>query len=53
MLRPVAEALCLQALAGQAAVVVVGPAGADLGPDGQYDVAIRLGAGPAMTITPR
>ncbi|WP_078862621.1 ATP-binding protein [Streptomyces sp. NRRL F-5123] len=43
VLRPVAEALCLQALAGQAAVVVVGPAGADLGPDGQYDVVIRLG----------
>lgn len=43
VLRPVVESLCLQALAGQAAVVVVAPAGAALGPAEQYDVVIRLG----------
>ncbi|MDH6113162.1 hypothetical protein P3T36_006525 [Kitasatospora sp. MAP12-15] len=41
--RPVAEALCLQALARTACVVVVGAAGADLGPDGGYDVVIAPG----------
>ncbi|MFB7957140.1 ATP-binding protein [Streptomyces sp. NPDC056045] len=41
--RPVAEALCLQALAGRAAVVAVGAAGTDLGPAGQYDIVIRIG----------
>ncbi|MEO3766559.1 hypothetical protein [Streptomyces sp. B5E4] len=39
---PVAELLCLQALAGQAAVVVVGAAGAPLGDDDAYDVVIRI-----------
>ncbi|MFD5064514.1 ATP-binding protein [Streptomyces sp. NPDC058394] len=43
VVRPLAEALCLQALAGRAAVVVVGAAGTDLGPAGQYDVVIRIG----------
>jgi hypothetical protein len=40
IVRPVVESLCLQALAGQAAVVAVGAAGADLGPAGAYDVVI-------------
>lgn len=40
---PVAESLCLQALAGRAAVVVVGAAGAGLGPADAYDVVIRVG----------
>ncbi|GAA2840915.1 hypothetical protein GCM10010441_76410 [Kitasatospora paracochleata] len=41
--RPVAEALCLQALAGAACAVVVGAAEADLGPDSWYDVVIAPG----------
>ncbi|GAB7183105.1 ATP-binding protein [Kitasatospora sp. Ki12] len=41
--RPVAEALCLQALAGTACAVVVGAADADLGPDAWYDVVIAPG----------
>ncbi|MER5640960.1 ATP-binding protein [Kitasatospora sp. NPDC002227] len=41
--RPVAEALCLQALAGTACAVVVGAAEADLGPDAWYDVVIAPG----------
>lgn len=40
---PVSEALCLRALAGQAAVVVVGAAGAGLGPEDAYDVVVRIG----------
>ncbi|MER5493927.1 ATP-binding protein [Streptomyces sp. NPDC002490] len=40
---PVAESLCLQALAGRAAVVVVGGAGAGLGATDAYDVVIRVG----------
>lgn len=40
IVRPVLESLCLQALAGQAAVVAVGAAGADLGPAEAYDVVI-------------
>ncbi|MET9608595.1 ATP/GTP-binding protein [Streptomyces sp. NPDC006512] len=43
LVRPVVEALALQALAGQAAVVAVGPAGARLGPDGAYDIVVRIG----------
>ncbi|MFF7098318.1 ATP-binding protein [Streptomyces rubradiris] len=43
LVRPIAEALCLQALTGQAAVVVVGAADAGLGLDAQYDVVVRLG----------
>ncbi|MFG3056957.1 ATP-binding protein [Kitasatospora sp. NPDC048239] len=41
--RPVAEALCLQALAGTACAVVIGAADADLGPDAWYDVVITPG----------
>ncbi|MEY9950135.1 ATP-binding protein [Kitasatospora sp. GAS1066B] len=41
--RPVAEALCLQALARSACVVVVGAAEAELGPDAGYDVVIAPG----------
>ncbi|MFJ5550438.1 ATP/GTP-binding protein [Streptomyces sp. NPDC093225] len=43
LVRPVVESLALQALAGQAAVIAVGPAGGRLGPDGAYDVVVRLG----------
>jgi hypothetical protein len=43
VMRPVAESLCLQALAGKAAVVAVGAADADLGPAEAYDVVIALG----------
>ncbi|MDX6355925.1 MAG: hypothetical protein QOF98_2828, partial [Streptomyces sp.] len=42
IVRPVVESLCLQALAGQAAVVAVGAVGSDLGPAGAYDVVISL-----------
>lgn len=41
--RPLAEALCLQALAGTAVVVVVGAADADLGPEDWYDVVVAPG----------
>ncbi|WP_240979776.1 ATP-binding protein [Streptomyces sp. HNM0574] len=44
ILRPVVEAMSLQALAGRAAVVAVGAAGAGLGPDEAYDVVIRPGS---------
>ncbi|MEV7172928.1 ATP/GTP-binding protein [Streptomyces sp. NPDC093224] len=43
LVRPVVESLALQALAGQAAVVAVGAAGAPLGPDTAYDVVVRIG----------
>lgn len=43
LVRPVVESLCLQALAGQAAVVAVGAAGAGLAPDDAFDVVVRLG----------
>ncbi|MEV7835376.1 ATP-binding protein [Streptomyces subrutilus] len=43
VVRPVVESLALQALAGQAAVVVVAAAGAPLGPDAGYDVVVRVG----------
>jgi hypothetical protein len=43
VVRPLAESLCLQALAGRAAVVVVGAAGAGLGPADAYDVVVRIG----------
>ncbi|MGW4507200.1 ATP-binding protein [Streptomyces sp. NPDC004436] len=43
LVRPVVESLALQALAGQAAVVAVGAAGAQLGPDTAYDVVVRIG----------
>lgn len=40
---PVVESLCLQALAGTAAVVAVGAKGADLGPAEAFDVVISIG----------
>lgn len=43
VIRPLAESLCLHALAGRAAVVVVGAAGAGLGPADAYDVVVRIG----------
>ncbi|WP_043266347.1 ATP-binding protein [Streptomyces sp. CT34] len=43
VVRPVVEAMCLQALAGQCAVVAVGPAGADLGPRDAFDVVVAIG----------
>ncbi|GHA02751.1 ATP-binding protein [Streptomyces echinoruber] len=43
VVRPLAESLCLQALAGRACVVVVGAAGAGLGPADAYDVVVRIG----------
>ncbi|WP_443053012.1 ATP-binding protein [Streptomyces sp. NBC_01186] len=41
--RPVVESLCLQALAGQAAVIAVSPAGAQFVPDQSFDLVIRIG----------
>ncbi|MCK1798865.1 ATP-binding protein [Streptomyces sp. XM4193] len=43
IVRPVVEALCLQALSRQAAVVAVGTPRAGLGPDDAFDVILRLG----------
>ncbi|MFB7917824.1 ATP/GTP-binding protein [Streptomyces sp. NPDC056061] len=43
LVRPVVESLALQALAGRTAVLVVGAAGAPLGPDDAYDVVVRIG----------
>ncbi|MFE4639011.1 ATP/GTP-binding protein [Streptomyces sp. NPDC056773] len=43
LVRPVVESLALQALAGQAAVVVVASTGTALGPDTGYDVVVRVG----------
>ncbi|MDI3407231.1 ATP/GTP-binding protein [Streptomyces sp. B-S-A6] len=43
LVRPVTEALALQALTGRAAVVAVCAAGTRLGPDDAYDVVIRPG----------
>lgn len=43
LVRPVVESLCLQALAGQAAVIAVTAAGARLAPDDAFDVVVRLG----------
>ncbi|WP_329206878.1 ATP/GTP-binding protein [Streptomyces sp. NBC_00683] len=43
LVRPVVESLALQALAGRAAVLAVGPAGGQLGPDDAYDVVVRIG----------
>ncbi|MCM2411374.1 ATP/GTP-binding protein [Streptomyces sp. RKAG290] len=40
---PVVEALAIRALTGQAAVLAVGGAGAQLGPDDAYDVVVRIG----------
>lgn len=43
IMRPAAESLCLQALTGTAAVVVVAGADTDLGPHEAYDVIISPG----------
>ncbi|MEU9092708.1 ATP/GTP-binding protein [Streptomyces sp. NPDC048428] len=43
LVRPVVESLALRALTGQAAVLAVGGAGDRLGPDGAYDVVVRIG----------
>lgn len=43
VVRPVTETLCLQALAGRAAVVALGGASAALGPDGAFDIVVRVG----------
>ncbi|MGX9886222.1 ATP-binding protein [Streptomyces sp. NPDC002276] len=43
VVRPLAESLCLQALVGRAAVVVLATAGTDLGPTSAYDVVVRVG----------
>ncbi|MFG3098627.1 ATP-binding protein [Streptomyces sp. NPDC048202] len=43
LVRPLAESLCLHALAGRAAVVSVGAAGAGIGPAEAYDVVVRVG----------
>ena len=45
VVRPVVESLCLQALAGTAAVVAVAAAGTDLGPADAFDVVIAPGDG--------
>lgn len=42
IVRPAVEALCLQALSRQAAVVAVGTTRASLGPDDAFDVVIRI-----------
>lgn len=43
IVRPTVEALCLQALSRQAAVVAVGTPRAALGPDDAFDVVVRVG----------
>ncbi|MFH8570700.1 ATP-binding protein [Streptomyces sp. NPDC017993] len=43
LVRPVVEAMCLQALAGHSAVIAVGPAGSDFGPDDAFDVVVKIG----------
>ncbi|MCT4354101.1 ATP/GTP-binding protein [Streptomyces sp. Je 1-79] len=43
LVRPVVEALCLQALANRAAVVAVTSHGAALGPDEGFDVVVSVG----------
>ncbi|RZU44776.1 hypothetical protein EV284_2252 [Streptomyces sp. BK022] len=43
LVQPLAESLCLHALAGRAAVVSVGAAGAGIGPAEAYDVVVRVG----------
>ncbi|MFJ9854341.1 ATP-binding protein [Streptomyces sp. NPDC101150] len=43
VVKPVVESMCLQALAGQCAVIAVGPAGSDLGPDEEFDVVVKIG----------
>ncbi|MDX3229352.1 ATP-binding protein [Streptomyces sp. ME19-01-6] len=43
LVRPVVEALCLQALARHVAVVAVGAAGSGLGTDEAFDVVVKIG----------
>ncbi|MEU9701783.1 ATP/GTP-binding protein [Streptomyces sp. NPDC047981] len=43
LVRPVVEALCLQALANRAAVVAVTDRGAGIGPDDSFDVVVSVG----------
>ncbi|MFE0194084.1 ATP/GTP-binding protein [Streptomyces sp. NPDC058989] len=43
LVRPLVEAMCLQALAGRAAVVSVGTAGSAAAPDDAFDAVIRIG----------
>ncbi|MEV5611637.1 ATP/GTP-binding protein [Streptomyces sp. NPDC052225] len=43
VVKPVVESLALQALTGQCAVLVVGAAGAGLGPEDAYDVVVKPG----------
>lgn len=43
LVKPVAESLALQALAGQCSVITVCAAGTPLGPDDAYDVVVGLG----------
>lgn len=43
LVRPALEFMCLQALAGRAAVVVVGTEGARLAPDEAFDVVVKIG----------
>lgn len=43
LVRPLVETLCLQALAGRAAVVSVGTAGSVSAPDDAFDAVIRIG----------
>ncbi|MFD9423172.1 MULTISPECIES: ATP/GTP-binding protein [unclassified Streptomyces] len=43
LVRPVVESLALQALAGKAALLAVGAAGAPLGHDDAYDVVVAIG----------
>ncbi|MEU9335390.1 ATP/GTP-binding protein [Streptomyces sp. NPDC048290] len=43
LIEPVVESLALTALTGAASVVAVAAAGTPLGPDGAYDVVVRIG----------
>ncbi|MEC4020153.1 ATP-binding protein [Streptomyces sp. H27-D2] len=43
LVRPVVESLCLQALAGQVALVAVGASGSQLAPDNAFDVVVKIG----------
>ncbi|WP_053164944.1 ATP/GTP-binding protein [Streptomyces noursei] len=43
LVRPLVEAMCLQALSGRATVVCVGPAGSGSVPDDAFDTVVRAG----------
>lgn len=53
VVRPVVESLCLQALGGQAAVVVVTERGERLAADAHFDVVVSLRSGDGMVEGPR